>query len=138
MINLSRTRALLVLVLFVVVTGKPQAQTCRPSDKGAQATLAWARAIATGTDSASQETRSTLKIPATTVSKVVLVTDAYTCAQAVQSLAAVIGASASNRAVYLVKVGTRYVVKDPSVQINGSWLSMVMDSKFVILSRFTG
>lgn len=135
--SVSTLRVLMLLALAGVVT-PAQAQSCLPNDKGAQATLAWAQAMATGSDSAAQAARTHLGIPSTTASKVTLVTDTQTCAKAAQALASGSGISATNRKVYVIKVATRYIVKDPSVSINGSWLSMVMDSKFVILSRFTG
>jgi hypothetical protein len=42
------------------------------------------------------------------------------------------------QAVYLIKVGTSYILKDPSLMIAESWPSRVLDSKFKILGRFTG
>lgn len=66
------------------------------------------------------------------------VTDTKTCAKAAQAIATVVGGSATNRAIYLVKVNTSYVAKDPTVEINGSWLSLVLDGKFAVLKRFTG
>jgi len=47
--------------------------------------------------------------------------------------------SPTNVSVYLVKVNTSYILKDPDRTVmDGALVSLVLDSKFKILSRFTG
>jgi hypothetical protein len=130
--------AVLIATAASVVPG--EAQSCRPStDAIARATLAWATAMATGSDAEAVATRSQLKIPSTTASKVALVTDAATCLKAVQAYAADGNFPPTDVSVYLVKVNTSYILKDPSRTImDGALVSLVLDSKFKILSRFTG
>jgi hypothetical protein len=56
----------------------------------------------------------------------------------VSAYAAAAGVPAAGRAVYLIKVGTVYVIKDPTVFMGEWWYSVTADSKFKILARFTG
>ena len=132
-------RVCAVLLVTSASAAPIRAQTCRPTDALAQATLEWATAMATGSNAEAAATRSQLGIPSTTASKVTLVTDAATCLKAVQAYAADGNFSPTNISVYLVKVNTRYILKDPSrTVLNESWRSVVLDSKFKVLSRFTG
>jgi hypothetical protein len=68
---------------------------------------------------------------------VTLVTDTTTCQKAIRAYALDSGISPS-RAVYLIKVSTSYILKDPNLMVAESWPGRVLDSKFKILRRFTG
>jgi hypothetical protein len=127
-----------VLLTTVVCTSPVAGQTCRPTDPTARAILAWAKDIATGSSDEAVATRAQLKIPSTTANKVTLVTDATTCLKAVQAYAADGNFPPTNIAVYLVKVNTSYILKDPILVSGSYWPSVVLDSKFKLLSRFTG
>jgi hypothetical protein len=111
---------------------------CRPLDDGGQATLNWVRTTATSTDSSAIISRTNLKIPQVAASKVSFVTDSRLCQQAVNAYSAAAGIPATGRSVYLVKVGTIYVIKDPTFFAGEWWYSMTADSKFKILVKFTG
>jgi len=118
-----------------------QAQTvlpCRPLDDGGQAILNWVRTTATSADSSAIISRTHLGIPKVPASEVSYLTDTRLCQQAVNAYSAAAGVSTTGRSVYLVKVGTIYVIKDPTVFIGEWWYSMTADSKFKILVKFTG
>ena len=129
------------LLLGLTAPTKALAQTvspCRPLDDKGQATLNWVRFTATSTDSSAITSRANLKIPKVAASKVSYVTDTRICQQAVNAYSAAAGVLANGRSVYLVKVGTIYVIKDPTVKAGEWWYSMTADSKFKILVKFTG
>ena len=139
-IRLSAT-ILHAAVLFGSCIPAANAQTaspCRPLDGGGQATLNWVRTTATSSDSSAIISRTNLKIPQVAASKVSYVTDTRLCQQAVNAYSAAAGVLATGRSVYLVKVGTVYVIKDPTVFAGEWWCSMTADSKFKILVKFTG
>jgi hypothetical protein len=130
--------ALLFGAIWVPEARGQSVSPCRPLDDGGQATLNWVRATATGTDSSAIISRTNLKIPQVAASKVSYVTDARLCQKAVNAYSAAAGVPATGRSVYVVKAGTVYVIKDPTVFMGEWWYSMTADSKFNILVKFTG
>jgi hypothetical protein len=136
--NRIALRAGAIMLVAATWVVPAQGQTCRPTDAMARAMLEWATYIATGSSAEAVSTRAQLKIPSTTASKVTLVTDAATCLKAVQAYAADGNFSPTNISVYLVKVNTTYVLQDPAATVMGSPPSVVLDSKFKLLSRFSG
>lgn len=129
--------SLIALALPPILHGQ-STSPCRPLDGGGLATLNWARTTATSSDSTAISSRTRLKIPKVSASKVSYVTDTRMCQQAVNAYSAAAGVPANGRSVYLVKVGTIYVIKDPTVKAGEWWYSMTADSKFKILVKFTG
>jgi hypothetical protein len=141
MIRLAATMVQAGLLFGLTITPEALAQAvspCRPLDDGGQATLNWVRTTATSTDSSAIRSRTNLKIPKVAASKVSYVTDTRLCQQAVNAYSAAAGVPATGRSVYLVKVGTVYVIKDPTKLAGEWWYSMTADSKFRILVKFTG
>jgi hypothetical protein len=144
MLNASRHSASVLRLLvaaMLVATSRLQAQSatpCRPLDGYGQAILDWAKLTATGTDSAQIASRTNLKIPKVAVSKVTYVTSGTVCQQAVNAYSLAAGVSATGRSVYLVKIGTIYVIQDPTVLMGEWWFSVTADNKFKILAKFTG
>jgi hypothetical protein len=111
---------------------------CRPLDDAGQAILNWVRTTATSSDSSAIISRTNLKIPQVAANKVSYVTDSRLCQQAVNAYSTAAGVSGTGRSIYLVKVGTVYVIKDPTVMFGEWWYSMTADSKFRILVKFSG
>ena len=66
------------------------------------------------------------------------ITDSLLCQQAVNAYSAAADVSATGRSVYLVKVGTIYVITDSTVKFGEWWYSMTADSKWKIISKYTG
>jgi hypothetical protein len=140
---LSAFRAALVLstLLLWAVPANLRAQAsspCRPLDSGGLAVLKSAIARATGTDSAAIRSRQNLQLPAVNANRVSFITDTTLCQKAVDAYAVAAGIPATGLSVYLVKVGNRYVISEPTVLIGEWWYSMTADRKFKILVKFTG
>jgi hypothetical protein len=126
------------LLLLSGMTGRVAQAQCR-TDSTSEAVVSWAKYIATSTDAEAVESRSSLSIPAVAASQVALVSDSKTCQKVVNAFATAAGVPATGRSLYIVKIGTRYVAKDPTLLVlDGWWKSMVFDSKFVRLSTFSG
>jgi hypothetical protein len=96
--------------------------------------------LVTGTDSASVTTRTRYQLPATTASKVTVVTSSTVCNKAGAAYHAAevpAGTPAISRTLAVVKVGTtRYVVIDPNERVGEYEVNIVFDSKWVMLVRF--
>jgi hypothetical protein len=126
-----------VALLLALSWASAVAQSCLSGDEMAQAKLEWAKWIAASSETEAASARARLNIPSTTVGEVTIVTDAATCQKAVQAYATDAGISPS-RTVYLVKIGTSYVLTDPNMTFYESYPAIVLDSRFRILTRFTG
>jgi hypothetical protein len=111
---------------------------CKPLDSYGQAFLDWAKLTATGTDSAQIKSRANLQIPKVVASKVTYVLSGTDCQKAVTAYSTAAGVSPTGRSVYLVKIGTIYVIKDPTVLAGEWWFSVTADNKFKVLVKFTG
>lgn len=71
---------------------------------------------------------------------VVLVSDKTACSKALKSYNASLGPGSQppSGSVYVVKVGTMYVVRDP-VQKGGGWYhDVVLDNRFFMAAKFMG
>lgn len=138
-IETALASALLALGIFLPQAAAAQTVSpCRAFDGGGQATLDWVRTTATGTDSSAIISRRTTQIPQVSANKVSYITDTRLCQQAVNAYSAAAGVSTTGRSIYLVKVGTIYVITDPTVHFGEWWYSMSADSKWKILSKFGG
>ena len=89
------------------------------------------------TDSLSNKilaSRAVTRVPTT---EIAIVTDTITCRRAADAYSAAIQIPSSNRTVYTVRAGIRYVVIDPSYKL-GEWkLAITFDSSFTdVKARF--
>jgi hypothetical protein len=66
------------------------------------------------------------------------VTDNKICQSAVNAYAAAASVSASRRQAYVVKAGSYYVVKDPTVWSGEWWFTVTTDRKFVVVAKYGG
>jgi hypothetical protein len=128
----------MLAVSAMLVLSAPVEAQCKPLDGYGQAILDWAKLTATGSDSIQVRSRANLKIPQVATSKVTYVSSGTECQKAVNAYSTAAGVSPTGRSVYLVKIGTVYVIKDPTVLAGEWWFSVTADSKFVILAKFTG
>lgn len=82
------------------------------------------------TDSLSNKiliSRGVVRVPTT---QILIVSDTTTCRRAADAYSAAIDIPSSNRTVYAVRAGIRYVVIDPSYRL-GEWkLAITFDSSF--------
>ena len=100
--------------------------------------LYYLKQLAPATDPASTTMKTKLGIPTVAASQVTAVTTASTCTSAGQAVSRVMGITPPNgRSVAVVKVGTVYVVKDPTV-LTGDWnVHFVFNNNFQVLrSRY--
>src|SRR5690348_11002814 len=87
---------------------------CRPVDVTVTRTVAEMQTTITATDADTRAMRDSLKIIATRASDVSYVTDEKTCTKAVTALNTYLGTATSGQ-VYVYKLGTDYMVEDPTV-----------------------
>ena len=134
--------ACLVLALSPIPAIHAQ-RVCRSSDAQTTNMIRYMRVLAGATlpaDSESVGIRMTYKIPAVSPAHVSLVTDEKTCKSALRAyVSAVGGQSPAPTRVYVVAVGSAYVVWNPVPSANSEWsTNVVFDSKFRVLSSFGG
>jgi hypothetical protein len=90
---------------------------CRPADSRSVHYLNAMRTLATNTDAEYVATRGRLRVPNVPATQVAYVTDEKVCNKAVQAFAAAAGTRSDgvvpSGQVYVVRVGTVYVVRDP-------------------------
>jgi hypothetical protein len=116
-----RYKHVVILVTAAILSGCApalQAQgagTCRPADQSSALVQSEITSIATGVDSLSKAARDTSGIPATTSSKISLVTDSRICDKAVQAVNTLLGTSGLARRVYVIKIDVSFGVVDPEL-----------------------
>lgn len=129
-----------LILLWIGLIIPASAQTLSPcrTDGLAPAELEWAVWVATSADADAAESRANLNIPAVSASKVALVTDTRICQKAVDAYSLAASVPSTGRSAIVVKIGTIYVVKDPTLLL-GEWIyGMILDSKFKVILKFTG
>jgi hypothetical protein len=138
---MRKSLTLAVLVGSLCGAGTASAQ-CRTADGQTANMIRYMRQLATATlpaDSESVGVRTTYQIPAVASTQVVLVTTARTCQSALSAFkAAVPYMSPIPTSVYVIAVGSVYVVwADRGT--TGEWTPhVVLNSKFATLSQFAG
>jgi hypothetical protein len=118
------------------------AQTCRAADDSSADMIAMIKSYALATDSIGKATADSLGIPAvTSASNIQLITKEATCKSANTAYQA--GATGARQTlsgrVYVVQVGSSYVVWDPQYRYSTSvdhWVYMTFGSKWVKHSVF--
>jgi hypothetical protein len=88
--------------------------------------------VVADTDSVSRAVRDSLRLPATSPSKVSLVTRTSTCTSAVAALNSVAGTPGAVRQVWVDALGSNYAVEDPSIssETAGGLPFYLFDSKW--------
>ena len=117
-----------------------KAQACRPADSGAQFIIGGLQSMMTSSFPQVIAGRETLKLPLVAASSIVLVTNDSICAQLATAYGSALQVSglATSGQVYAVKVGSVYVVQDPTIQLGEYRLTMVITEQGVVLSRSSG
>ncbi|MEO7042992.1 MAG: hypothetical protein ABI035_12080 [Gemmatimonadaceae bacterium] len=147
----TRVRIWLITIIAIAVgsiflrTTKPSygaeiGARCLTGGDEAPALHGYGEALATLTDSIYAVTRQRYHIPMTDSSNVELVTSDSVCALAGDAFNAHLTSAQQrvNRPVYVVRVGTVYIVSDPSLAapLSGLTPNMVFDSDFALLAQF--
>ena len=133
----SQTAMPLLVVAGLAIAGTRAAAQCRGADStGAPMIHKW-KALMVTTDSATRQALSRNGVSQVDSSSVVFVTDPAICAKAMKAYNGVLGPGARppSGAVYVIKVGTAYIVRDP-VQRGGEFaLEVVLDSRFRVKAQ---
>jgi hypothetical protein len=114
---------------------------CQPADSTTMFIIAGLQRVVTSNDSSVVATRQTMQVPAGPASSVVLVNDNSICNKVAQAYNAAFAPKtppvSPSANVYVVKVGTVYVVDD-SVRKAGEWVvSMTVNTKYKVLARYS-
>ena len=118
------------------------AQICRAANDSSVDMIQMVKNYALATDSAMKVSRDFLLIPAVaSAADVALITKEVTCksANSAYQKAATGARQTLSGRVFVVKVGTSYVVWDPAYRFHASyesWLYMLFDSRWVLKSHF--
>lgn len=140
MMNSLRSQVLAVAGAVALLSADAQAQ-CRPADDYSANMIEFMQRIATAPTSDLEwaRRRTDYGIPAVAASKVVLVTAARTCKSALEAyLANLAPGEPAPTAVYVVAVGSTYVVWAPRLPNQHFGRTIVFSSKFVRLAAFAG
>jgi hypothetical protein len=128
---------------LLLVSARPaQAQICRAADDSSYDMIEVVKSYALASDSVGRAVRDSLRIPAVaSATNIVLISKEVTCksANTAYQLAATGARQTLSGRVYVVQVGTRYVVWDPSYRYDTGQpkdVFMVFDSKWVKQSLF--
>lgn len=136
----SLSRGLFTGICLTVAVVAPGAAQCRAADAQTVNMIRYMTVLATApaADSEHVAKRHNYGIPSTTASKISLVTSGRTCGNALQAfLQAVPGLSPAPTNVYVVSVGSVYVVWSPGPFSGAEYIPhVVMDSKFAVKSKF--
>jgi hypothetical protein len=135
-----------ILASLVVVSSQAQGQAsaCRPADAVSAGIVADLQRIASGTDSTNAGLRSLLHIPQAATSQVTYVTNKTTCGKALTPYNTATRATDANTGaevdppsglLYMVQVGTVYVVWDPVKKVGEYRSYITVDSKFKVLAN---
>jgi hypothetical protein len=115
------------------------AQGCLPTDDNAQALRNYALRLATDGSADMDSTRTRYGLVMVAASEVQIVTDKPTCASAARKFHHAVGEKGkADRLVYVVRIGTRYIVTDPDEHMGEFSVHVVFDSKFKQLASFAG
>jgi hypothetical protein len=133
--------ALSALTFALQGAAAQEAGRCRISGSEADVLLGIGKRLAADPDSAYSIRRQRYHIPATDSSNVSLVTTDSVCALAGNAYNANLDSvyQVMNRSVYVVRVGSVYIVSDPAFVENGGHgyiPTMVLDANFVLLATF--
>jgi hypothetical protein len=128
----------------VYAQGAAATSACRPADSASTRMVAWLTSVVTGTDSASIQQRTHMKLPQVAANQITYVTDKNICSKAVSLYNANSTITrngvpvAPSGKLYVVKVGTVYVARDPAKTMGEFVLNVTLDSKFKVLASGLG
>jgi hypothetical protein len=117
-----------------------EAQACRSEDSVSRFMVNGVKRLMSASDSASVATRSRMQLPVVSPDSVVLVTNDSICSQMVSAYGGAISLPRSDGVVpsgqvYVVKVGTVYLVRDPVITGGNYTVEMVINTMGVVLTR---
>lgn len=136
------SRVIMMFAAMALLLAPPagaQDAGCRPTDEAAQGLREYAILLATEQSQEMIETRRVYGLVAVPESEVLIVTDRKTCAAAARKYQHALGdRGRSDRRVYVVQIGERYIVYDPDERAGEFTVHMVFDKHFKLLATFAG
>lgn len=136
-----RAIAIITMTLGLTVTTSQGAlgQSCRGSDSTSTFILNATRNLVSSSVPQLIAERQTLHLPAVAPETVVLVADTTICSQMATAYSGALAASSGtpSGSVYVVQVGTVYVVRDPAIVAGEFAVEMVIDGQGHVLARYT-
>jgi hypothetical protein len=113
---------------------------CRPADSTSVRMVKWLSNVVTGTDAGSTKQRDQMKLPVVDVSQITYVTDSKVCSKVVTPYNAktVMGSVTPSGKLYVVKVGSVYVAKDPVKAAGEFDVYVTVDSRYRVLASSLG
>lgn len=135
-----RPHSLLALALTAAATTtlRAQSSTCRAADDESARLISAAKLMVTSTDSRWIQARNAYQLSVVPDTAIALVTDDSVCAQAGSAYnSALADGLRHERSLYVVRVGDRYVVEDPSTDASGAEYRLIvtLSSAFVVLAK---
>ena len=129
---------LLTFGLAVSLASRVEAQSaCRAADAELDMRLRATKWVVTSTDAGAMKARQHQQLPAVADTSVQVVTTDSVCAAARDSYNAALPATKqqAGRQVYVIRVGDRYVVEDPTLRFGEFGLMMVLGQSYMVLSK---
>jgi hypothetical protein len=137
--------AAVVALIALPLTAFAQASSaCRPADSTSTRMVKWVTNVVTGTDSGSVRQRTQMKLPQVAPTEISYVSDKTVCSKALSPYNANSGMQnggvtvAPSGKLYVIKVGTVYVVNDPVKSWGNFLVYVTLDSRFRLLARSLG
>ena len=123
-----------------------KAPACRPADVVSDRIIRWLTHVVTGTDDASTQQRNQMALQQVSASQISYVTDETVCskvlspynANSTMQEAATGAPVPPSGQVYVVKVGTVYVVNDPVKTAGEFTIYVTLDAKYRVLATSLG
>lgn len=138
----ASNHTIVAALLLLGAVPRAGAQVCRAANDSSIDMIQMVKNYALATDSVTKDVRDFLLIPAVaSAADVALITKEGTCRRANSAYrkAATGARQTLSGRVFVVKVGTSYVVWDPAYSFNASyelWVYMLFDSRWVLKSLF--
>ncbi len=137
--TLRLVAALAAAMLVIGSHASAQDAGCRPTDANAEGLRQFAVRLATDPSARMEAKRQRYSLVPVAATEVQIVTDPQTCATAARKFKHGLGESGkSDRQVYVVRVGDRYIVYDPTAKAGEFEVHMVFDKHFKLLASFAG
>jgi hypothetical protein len=135
-------RTILFAALAALLLGGASAtaqSACLPQDAGMSQRISATNRLLASSDSGAIRAREHQQLSAVADSSVQAVTTDSICVAARDSYNAALppAAQQAGRRVYVIRVGNRYLVEDPTLKFGEFGMMMVLDDSFVVLGQFT-
>ena len=133
--------AILATIFTMTVGGTRAVPTpvCMPADSTSAFMISSAKALMSSTPAGLVAERQSLQVPLVSPDTIVLINDESVCSQMATAFAGSLqGGDTPSGQVYVVQVGSVYIVRDPTIMRGEFALTMVVNSQRTVLAKFKG